>query len=46
MEKISAYSTDIIQLLSGEKLVLARKKYPDFLKHYMDYARSGGIVNV
>ena len=46
MEKISAYSADIIQLLSGEKLVLARKKYPDFLKHYMDYARSGGIVNV
>lgn len=46
MEKISAYSVDTIQLINGAKLVLARRKYPDFLKHYMRYARSGGIVNV
>lgn len=46
MEKISAYSTDMIQVVGGDKLILAQKKYADFIKHYMRYAKDGGIVNV
>lgn len=46
MEKISAYSTDNIQLTNGENLLLARKKYSDFIKTYMRYVKNGGIVNV
>lgn len=46
MEKISAYSGDHIQVTNGDKLLLARKKYSDFIKTYMRYAKNGGIVNV
>lgn len=46
MEKIYAYSTDNIQLTNGENLLLARKKYSDFIKTYMRYVKNGGIVNV
>lgn len=46
MEKISAYSTDTIWVTGGDKLILAQKKYNDFIKHYMRYAKDGGIVNV
>lgn len=46
MEKISAYSTDTIRVVNGDKLILAQKKYPDFIKQYMRYAKDGGIVNV
>lgn len=46
MEKISSYSTDNIQLTNGENLLLARKKYSDFIKTYMRYVKNGGIVNV
>ena len=46
MEKISAYSGDHIQVTNGDKLLLARKKYSDFIKTYMRYVKNGGIVNV
>ena len=46
MEKIASYGTDRIEVVNGDKLLLAQKKYADFIKRYMDYAKSGGIVNV
>ena len=46
MEKISAYSADNIQVTNGDNLLLARKKYSDFIKTYMRYVKNGGIVNV
>ncbi|MDE7332420.1 MAG: LytTR family DNA-binding domain-containing protein [Lachnospiraceae bacterium] len=46
MEKISAYSADNIQVTNGDNMLLARKKYSDFIKTYMRYVKNGGIVNV
>lgn len=46
MEKISAYSADHIQVTNGDHLLLARKKYSEFIKTYMRYVKNGGIVNV
>ncbi|MDE6851134.1 MAG: LytTR family DNA-binding domain-containing protein [Lachnospiraceae bacterium] len=46
MEKISAYSADNIQVTNGDNLLLARKKYSDFIKTYLRYVKNGGIVNV
>ena len=45
-EKISAYSADTIELISGDKIFIAAKKYSDFVKHFLRYAQSGGLVNV
>ena len=46
LEKISAYNQDTIYLTNGEQIMIAQKKYSDFVKTYMNYAREGGIVNV
>ena len=46
MEKISAYSADTIWVISGDKLILAKKRYSGFIRQYMRYAKDGGIVNV
>lgn len=46
MEKIKAYNVDTIQLVSGDRLILAQKKYTEFVKKYLLYAKDGGIVNV
>ena len=46
MEKITAYSADTIEVVGGDLLILARKKYADFIRTYMRYAKDGGIVNV
>ena len=46
MEKINLYDANTIQLVSGDRLILARKKYPDFVKKYLRYAQAGGLVNV
>lgn len=46
MEKIVSYNADTIKVANGDKLILAQKKYNDFIKHYMKYAKNGGIVNV
>ena len=46
LEKIIAYSADTIDIINGDSLILAQKKYADFIKAYMRYAKDGGIVNV
>ena len=46
LEKITAYNVDTIAVSNGESLILARKKYADFIKAYMRYAKDGGVVNV
>ena len=46
MEKIASYTADSIQITNGEKLILAQKKYAEFVRQYMKYVREGGIVNV
>ena len=46
MEKIVSYNADTIKVANGDKLILAQKKYNDFIKQYMKYAKDGGIVNV
>lgn len=46
LEKITAYNVDTIALTNGDSLILAQKKYSDFIKAYMRYAKDGGIVNV
>ena len=46
LEKITAYNVDTINLINGDALILAQKKYSDFIKAYMRYAKDGGIVNV
>ena len=46
MEHITSYNVSTIQVANGDKLILAQKKYSDFVKQYMIYAKNGGIVNV
>lgn len=46
MEKIISYNADTIKVVNGDKLILAQKKYNDFIRQYMKYAKDGGIVNV
>lgn len=46
MESICSYGFDEITVINGENLLLAKKKYPDFVKTYLRYAKEGGIVNV
>lgn len=46
MEKIVSYNADTIQVVNGDKMILAQKKYNDFIRQYMRYAKDGGIVNV
>ena len=40
------YNANTIKVANGDKLILAQKKYNDFIKRYMMYAKNGGIVNV
>lgn len=46
MAKISAYNSDTIQLCNDEKILISAKKFPDFVKSFMDYAQNGGLINV
>ena len=46
MEKIASYSASAIQMTNGDTLILAQKKYADFVRRYMKYAKEGGVVNV
>lgn len=46
LEKVTAYSANSIQVLNGDSIMLAEKKYTDFVKAYLRYAKNGGIVNV
>ena len=46
LEKIIAYNVDTIDVINGDSLILAKKKYAEFIRVYMRYAKDGGIVNV
>lgn len=37
MEKITSYSVDSIQVVNGETVILARKKYSEFIENYMKH---------
>ena len=44
--KISAYTSDEIELTNGDKILISAKKYSDFVKNFLRYAQNGGLVNV
>lgn len=46
LEKITAYNLNTIDVVNGDSLIIAQKKYSEFVKAYMRYAKDGGIVNV
>lgn len=46
LEKVTAYSANSITVINGDMVMLAEKKYTDFVKAYLRYAKNGGIVNV
>ena len=46
LEKISAYNSNTIQLVNGEKIFLAEKRYSNFVKNFLNYAQGGGMVNI
>ena len=45
MEHITEYSKDTIDMSNGERVYLAKKKYPEFIKEYMRYLGDGGTAN-
>ena len=46
LAQIADYGPRAIRLENGEQLLLAEKKYADFVKTYLRYAKSGGVVQV
>lgn len=44
--RIADYGPRTIRLENGEHLMLAEKKYADFVKNYLRYAKDGGVVRV
>lgn len=46
LEKITAYNMNTIDIINGDSIILAQKKYSDFIRAYMRYAKDGGVVNV
>ncbi|MCM1055274.1 MAG: LytTR family DNA-binding domain-containing protein [Bacteroides sp.] len=46
MESVCSYGFDYITVINGDRLLLAKKKYSEFVKAYLKYAKEGGIVNV
>lgn len=46
LEKIAAYDAKTIRLASGDEILIAAKKFPEFVKNFMRYAKNGGAVNV
>ena len=46
LEKISAYSADMVKVSNGDKLILAKKKHKDFVKKYMIYAENEGFIYI
>ncbi|MBE6002676.1 MAG: response regulator transcription factor [Lachnospiraceae bacterium] len=45
-EKVTSYSVNSIKVLNGDTIMIAEKKYTDFVRAYLKYAKNGGIVNV
>ena len=46
LAQIADYGPRAIRLENGEQLLLAEKKYPDFVKKYLRFAKDGGVVHV
>ena len=46
LAQIKSYASRTIRLENGEKLLLAEKKYAEFVKRYLQYAKDGGIVHI
>ena len=46
LARIADYGPRTIRLENGEHLMLAEKKYADFVKRYLCYAKDGGVVRV
>ena len=46
LEKVTSYSVNSIKVLNGDTIMIAEKKYTDFVRAYLKYAKNGGIVNV
>ena len=46
MEHIREYSSDMIDMDNGERVYLAKDKYPEFVKEYMRYLGDGGTADV
>ena len=46
MAYIIEYGNDIIELSNGERVYMAKEKYPEFVKKYMRYLENGGTANV
>ena len=46
LARIADYGPRNIRLENGERLLLAEKKYADFVKTYLRYAKDGGVVHV
>jgi len=45
MKYITRYNSNSIGLNNGDEILLAQKKYSQFVKSYMEFARSGGLLN-
>ena len=43
---ISSYGKNEIELVNGDRILLAYKKYSSFVKSFLAYAKKGGLVNV
>lgn len=46
LSKVASYTSDAIFLTGGRTVLLSRKKYGEFVKAFLRYAREGGIVDV
>ena len=45
MEHITKYNATMIWLKNGSGIFLAHKKYNEFVKAYLNYAKSGGLIH-
>ena len=45
MEHITRYSANAIGLKNGNEVLLAQKKFQEFVKTYMNFARGGGLID-
>jgi hypothetical protein len=45
MEHITRYNATTIWLKNGEDIFLAHKKYNEFVKTYLNFAKSGGLIH-
>jgi len=45
MRHIKRYNANTVWLKNGAEILLAKKKYPQFVKAYMAYTKSGGLAH-